>query len=456
MEDRTVRKPYPHQEKEVEWFVQRTPRRGLVLSDAGLGKSVTSLLVQKELRARRHLVITPSGCGRLTDAWRQRFTDWGSREHSFAVIDEGPRANDSEPAKFRKAAKLTADCLIVTPDLLKHVPQLNWDMITIDEIHEYVSARSANAIAIKTMVQKNPQAAVLGLTATPLTANALHTWTVIDMVWPGAFGRARPTGEPPWGWQKLWGNAKIGYEGRVAYSGLREDKADEFKKLLARYSIRTLREDLGGVLPKVDIRTSTLSSGKSLLDGAVATLDVISKESKHVAAYCYNIEEAELLFSHLSRLPRYDRHDLKLITGVREALRTCPVFEGSTILVATIGAVGVGISLSHIAQYVVFQPIKTAHSLLQLDGRHVRLDRPGQPPAIGHLLFRPGVDDDVRATLRVRLDEFAGMMRTGDNVAGLRAAVSDGERSFEDKLAALGASWRGDMAEDDGEETEEF
>ncbi len=443
---------YPHQVKEVEWLTARPSRTGLILSDAGLGKSVTSLLCQHRLGVRKHLVITPSGLGRLTAAWADRLREWGPADVSWALIDEGPRAADSEPAKWRKAMKLTADTLIVTPDLLKHVPQTGWEQITVDEIHEYVSAKSAAAQAIRSLVQKNLQAARLGLTATPMTADPLSTWVVLDMLWPGSFGRALPTGKPPWAWQKKWGYEHRNEHG-VVYSGLREEVREEFKQFLAQFSVRTLREDLGNILPRVDIRAVTVDHKKPLLEHAVAILDTISRETTHVAAYCHNIAPAEELFARLSSLPRYRQHQLLLVHSERQVLPPGGInYNKPSVLVATIGAVGRGISLSYIGQYVVWQPTKTAHELIQLDGRHVRLDRPNAPPAIGHLFFREGEDEGIRAVLTERLDAFTEGMRSGENVAGLRAAVQQGRQSFEDRLRSVGRSFRFVDVDDDEEE----
>ncbi len=454
-----MRRPYPFQLANVEWLL--TQKVGFILDEPGLGKSVTSaLLIEREAGRGRWLVVAPAS---VRAAWTDRLTEWAPSV-SHARIAQGPRKSDSGPEKMRQEVLRTADVLITSYDLVHEFVGTRFLGIILDEIHELVSYRAKVRKVLADLIYQCAPQYVVGLTATPMTAEPKNTANVLDLFWPGLLGKFSKSGEPPHKFVSFYGVPKesewatTGY----TYSGLRPDRAGMFKAMLGERSRRTLREQVSDLLPKVDFRPLVIEHEDKRPQASIVVerVDIMTAETAHVAVFTRHQEKALEIYNKLASLPRYQGKTLIYLDGRVEAGARLKIIQEAakseaSVLVGTIGALGTGIDLTHVGQYLVAEAIKTAHLLTQLDGRFRRLSSLNRAPTIGWALYREGQDDDVRQAQIDRMKAYTSMVEASmADKALLETLEANNDTSMDRILDILGSSFRGgteDEELDDGD-----
>jgi hypothetical protein len=449
--------PYDFQLENARVLAEK--RAWWLLDEPGLGKSVSLILTAQRLKARRVLIVAP---GSVRRPWLDRFIEWAP-EYSVACIEQGPRAADSEPEKFRQIMYRRADVQIVSHELLPTVEQTGWDVLCLDEGHEVVSYRSKIAGDLRSLFAANPDAARYMLSATPMSAQPIHTWTLLNLFWPGKWGKATRQGDPPYAFRELFANKIVGYEERIAYKGVNVANRSRFAQIIGSHSSRTLRSDLGDLLPPVDFRAWDVPASDKRQPPALVVdkVDVLIKESAHVAIFTHHQAAAQAIYEAFKAVRRYDDVPLLYLDGnvsarQRAAALAAQAECGTGLLVGTIDALGTGIDLTFVRQYIIAEPIRTAHKIVQLDGRFRRLSAVGVDPAIGFMLFREDKDDDTRTEIVQRMEDYLALVRASAGDETLRSAlkVVDSEDSLLAMMRGLGASYRGSNVELDEEDDE--
>lgn len=450
--------PYPFQERNVEHFLSLPhPRHLWVTDETGLGKSVTFIEAAKRLEARRVLVVTE---GMVRPGWLERFAQWWpERAHEVGAITMGKgRRNLSKPAQERLAKAYAAPIQVVSYDLLGHIDPWGWDLICLDEIHELVSRRSAVSKQLRKIFGLNPGAGKMGLTATLLSAEPKNTWNLLDLFFPGRWGTAQESGEPPWWFQKRYCN-RFENEHGVSYSGLNEVNSAAFAAKLRAVCVRTLRSEVAHLLPPIDCSPLLIEVGNKASDRAIAIdwLKTAAAESTHVSLFTYYRDSAAWLAAEIAAMRRFSEHSVQLITGAntpeqRHARLASLKASPRGILVGTMDALGTGISLTAFPQYLITEVTTTANKLVQLLGRFSRLD--STAPSRGAILMREGRDDDKIMTLRERLENFNALIRAGQGeqqLMGVLEAPMAGA-GFDRRLDDLIANFVGTLDDDDEDE----
>ncbi len=176
----------PHQILLVHDLIATAPRRVLIADEVGLGKTIETGMLIRELIARgdakRILIVTPAG---LIENWRRELES-GFRMH-FDVL--GRDFQDHGSAAWERHAHVIAsiDTLKQTRRLQRLLAAPSWDMVIFDEAHHLSRARNGK----KTVTTQNYKLAealrnhtrdLVFLSATPHQGNAYQFWSLLQLL----------------------------------------------------------------------------------------------------------------------------------------------------------------------------------------------------------------------------------------------------------------------------------
>lgn len=184
----------PHQVVLTHRVATTTPRRFLIADEVGLGKTIETALILRELASRnemvRALVIVPAG---LVNNWNDELN--GKFNMDFEVFGVLGDVNDRHTNAFAKH-----DRLIASVDTLKRPKRMEnllnapkWDLIVFDEAH-HVSAYRRGKGATKTQNYQLAEALMehtrdlLLLSATPHQGDHFRFWMLLQLLDPSVFG----------------------------------------------------------------------------------------------------------------------------------------------------------------------------------------------------------------------------------------------------------------------------
>ncbi len=183
----------PHQITLTHQISTTSPRRYLIADEVGLGKTIETALVLKELDTRnelgRALIIVPAG---LVNNWRRELTEVFNL--NFEVFGSDGDITDRKSNAFAKHDKLIASI-----DTLKRPARVNrildaakWDLIVFDEAHHLTCQKSSGKIR-KTANFKLGEALkdhtrdLLLLSATPHQGDHFQFWKLTQLLNPTIF-----------------------------------------------------------------------------------------------------------------------------------------------------------------------------------------------------------------------------------------------------------------------------
>lgn len=183
----------PHQVVIVYRVANAQPRRFLIADEVGLGKTIETALILRELASRgeirRALMVVPAG---LVDNWRRELNDVFNLD--FEVLGLEGDITDRKSNAFEKHNRL-----IVSIDTLKRTRRVRrlltappWDLVVFDEAHHLSVYKSGN----KTKKTENFKLAealknhcrdLLLLSATPHQGDHFRFWMLIRLLQSGLF-----------------------------------------------------------------------------------------------------------------------------------------------------------------------------------------------------------------------------------------------------------------------------
>jgi superfamily II DNA or RNA helicase len=176
----------PHQILLVHDLVGHSPRRMLIADEVGLGKTIETGMLLRELIARgdaeRILVVTPAG---LIENWRRELE--GGFRLLFDVL--GKDFQDHGSAAWERHARVIAsiDTLKQARRMQRLLAAPGWDVVIFDEAHHLSRTRSGK----KTVTTQNYRLAealrnhardFIFLSATPHQGNAYQFWSVLQLL----------------------------------------------------------------------------------------------------------------------------------------------------------------------------------------------------------------------------------------------------------------------------------
>jgi len=178
----------PHQVVLTHRVANARPKRFLIGDEVGLGKTIETALILRELASRgemkRALIVVPAG---LVDNWRRELNEVFSLD--FEVFGSEGDVTDRKSNAFAKH-----DRLIVSIDTLKRPARVKrvleappWDLVVFDEAHHLSAYRNGNRVK-KTENFRLAEALrdhcrdLLLLSATPHQGDHFRFWMLIDLL----------------------------------------------------------------------------------------------------------------------------------------------------------------------------------------------------------------------------------------------------------------------------------
>ncbi|WP_171230680.1 DEAD/DEAH box helicase [Ruegeria sp. HKCCA4008] len=184
----------PHQVVLTHRIATASPRRFLIADEVGLGKTIETALVLRELASRgelnRALMVVPAG---LVNNWHRELNEVFNLD--FEVFGSEGDITDRKTNAFAKH-----DRLIASIDTLKRPARIKrlldapqWDLVVFDEAHHLTAYRTGGKVR-KTENYKLGEALkghsrdLLLLSATPHQGNHFQFWMLIQLLNPTLFG----------------------------------------------------------------------------------------------------------------------------------------------------------------------------------------------------------------------------------------------------------------------------
>jgi SNF2 family DNA or RNA helicase len=178
----------PHQVVLTHRIATTSPRRFLIADEVGLGKTIETALILRELASRgellRALIVVPAG---LVNNWHRELNE--VFHLNFEVFGSEGDVTDRKSNAFAKHDRLIAS--IDTLKRPKRVQRLKdappWDLVVFDEAHHLTAFRTGNRIR-KTENYKLAEALkshsrdLLLLSATPHQGDHFRFWMLIQLL----------------------------------------------------------------------------------------------------------------------------------------------------------------------------------------------------------------------------------------------------------------------------------
>lgn len=183
----------PHQVVLTHRIATASPRRYLIADEVGLGKTIETALILRELASRgeltRALIVVPAG---LVNNWHRELNDIFNLK--FEVFGSEGDITDRKTNAFAKH-----DLLIASIDTLKRPARIKrlldaprWDLVVFDEAHHLTAHRMGGKVR-KTENYKLAEALkdhsrdLMLLSATPHQGNHFQFWMLIQLLNPTLF-----------------------------------------------------------------------------------------------------------------------------------------------------------------------------------------------------------------------------------------------------------------------------
>jgi ERCC4-related helicase len=183
----------PHQIVLTHRIASSSPRRFLIADEVGLGKTIETALVLRELASRgelnRALMVVPAG---LVNNWHEELNEVFNL--NFEVFGRDGDVSDRRSNAFAKHNLLIAsiDTLKRPARIKKLLDAPRWDLIVFDEAH-HCTAYKQGGKTRKTQNYKLAEALrdhsrdLLLLTATPHQGDHYRFWKLMDLLDPTLF-----------------------------------------------------------------------------------------------------------------------------------------------------------------------------------------------------------------------------------------------------------------------------
>lgn len=183
----------PHQIVLTYRIANASPRRFLVADSVGLGKTIETALVLRELASRgeltRALMVVPAG---LVNNWRRELND--TFHLDFEVFGSEGDVTDRKSNAFAKHNRMIASIdTLKRPTRLKKIMEApRWDLIVFDEA-QHLTASQVGQSTKKTQNFKLAEALrdhsrdLLLLSATPHQGDHFRFWMLIRLLNPSLF-----------------------------------------------------------------------------------------------------------------------------------------------------------------------------------------------------------------------------------------------------------------------------
>lgn len=183
----------PHQVVLTHRVATASPRRFLIADEVGLGKTIETALILRELASRgelnRALMVVPAG---LVNNWHRELNEVFNL--GFEVFGSEGDITDRKTNAFAKHDRLIASIdTLKRPARIKRLQEApRWDLVVFDEAHHLTAHRNGGKVR-KTENYKLAEALkdhardLVLLSATPHQGNHFQFWMIIQLLNPTLF-----------------------------------------------------------------------------------------------------------------------------------------------------------------------------------------------------------------------------------------------------------------------------
>ena len=184
----------PHQVVLTHRIATASPRRFLIADEVGLGKTIETALILRELASRgelkRALIVVPAG---LVNNWHSELNEVFNL--NFEVFGSEGDITDRKTNAFAKHDRLIASIdTLKRPARIKRLQEApRWDLVVFDEAHHLTAYRTGGKVR-KTEnyklaeVLKDHARDLMLLSATPHQGNHFQFWMLAQLLNPTLFG----------------------------------------------------------------------------------------------------------------------------------------------------------------------------------------------------------------------------------------------------------------------------
>jgi superfamily II DNA or RNA helicase len=183
----------PHQVVLTHRVATASPRRFLIADEVGLGKTIETALILRELASRseleRALMVVPAG---LVNNWHRELNEVFNLD--FEVFGSEGDVTDRKSNAFSKHHRLIASIdTLKRPTRVQRILEApKWDLVVFDEAHHLTATRTGSRVR-KTENYKLAEALrnhardLILLSATPHQGNHFQFWMLIQLLDPTLF-----------------------------------------------------------------------------------------------------------------------------------------------------------------------------------------------------------------------------------------------------------------------------
>lgn len=253
---------YPAQENLVSSWATFGPR-AVLSAETGAGKTFMTVAIARTYK--RILVVCPA---LVKYVWQKAFTLDNRESH---VVRWGrERKNLTKAQQQILKDSYAADIQIISYALIDNVHPTDWDFIVFDEVHHLANPHAITSKHCEALLRANPQAAVLGLSATLIPTNVIQLWNPLRLIAPPS---AWPKGNitsygPPWNWLRKYVGLVVNDYGTVPGTPTQEQRVALQTSILDNVMHVSLK-DIMPDMPPLRLDMLEVDQGKLALEAAI-------------------------------------------------------------------------------------------------------------------------------------------------------------------------------------------
>jgi hypothetical protein len=251
---------YPHQETAAKDMA--ASRFKLLFDKPGLGKTITSVLAADTLGAQNILVSSPAN---IRNAWYLAFEHWQINPRPLHMHTGNPKDVSAPGVHFISHAPLSNN------ELAARLSSRKWDVVLIDEIHEFRSFTAARTINLLFDPLRSLKAnchALWGLTGTPIVSSALDLYPWYYAMQLGPLTELE--------FRERYTFIRTDYFGNIKSRGIK--LLPELVDIFGPWVIRRTLDSVGVKLPPLHMPLVKLDVAQETVDDIVFSLRGITPE----------------------------------------------------------------------------------------------------------------------------------------------------------------------------------
>ena len=323
---------FPYQVEGADWLAEK--RFGLLADEMGLGKSAQAIRAADDILAERILVICPA-VARVN--WLREFQKFAKYPRKFVIGLEGshvPRPGEGYICSYELAIKTN----------LLQKWQGHFDLLILDEAHYLKSPDAQRTIQILAGAGKIKM--VDGRSIGGVIRNSFRTWALTGTPMPNHPGEL-------WVWATTFGVCKLdyasfcrrfcefipGFRHHLQITGLRKDRREELRALLAPVILRRTVKQVGLQLPELFFGDVVVEPGNVRL--SAEQLDKATQEELWLRERLRGVEEL-------------DPKAMGLLEALARSVSTLRLYNGLQKIEPVAELLEVELSANHYPKIVVF------------------------------------------------------------------------------------------------------